>query len=54
MIGKFNSETPVKIWIEEFVCLGKGKFSFKCGYDSQNEINGISKPQSQHFKFVEY
>ena len=42
-IGKFKIETPTKYWIDEFVCLASKMYSFKCGDDSENELEGVSK-----------
>ena len=54
VIGKFKIETPKNIWIDEFVCLRSRMYSFKCGDDSKNKIEGVSKFGSKNFKFQEY
>ena len=54
MIGKYKIETPKNIWIDEFVCLRSKMCAFKCGDDSENELKGISKPQSKHIQLEEY
>ena len=54
IIGFFKIETPMKIWIDEFVCLRSKMYAFKCGDDSKNKLKGISKPQSKNIKFEEY
>ena len=54
VIGKFKTETPKNIWIDEFVCLSSKMFSFKCGDHSENNLGGVSKSQSKHIKFEEY
>ena len=54
VIGKFKIETPKNKRIDEFVCLRSKLYSFKCGEDSKNKINGISKSQSKHIKLEEY
>ena len=43
VIGEFKIETPKNIWIDEFVCLRRKKYSFKCGDDSKNKLKGICK-----------
>ena len=53
VIGKFKIETPKKIWIDEFICLRSKRYAFKCGYDSENKLKGISKSQSKNIKFEE-
>ena len=47
VIGKFKIETPKNIWIDEFVCLRKKMYSFKCGDNSKNKIKGVSKSYSK-------
>ena len=54
MIGKFKIETPKNIWIDEFICLRSKMYAFKCGNDSKNKLNGISKSQSKNIKIEEY
>ena len=54
VIGKFKIETPTNIWIDEFVCLRIKMYAFKCGYDSKNNLKGISKAQKKNIKFEEY
>ena len=54
VIGKFKTETPKSIWIDELVCLKSKMYSFKCGDDSKSKLKGISKSQSKHIKFEEY
>ena len=56
IIGKFKIETPKNIWKDEFVCLRSKAYSFKCNdnTESKNKKKGISKSQSEHFKFEEY
>ena len=53
VIGKFKIETPKNIWIDEFVCLRGKMYKFKCGDDSKNNFEGISKSLSQNIKFEE-
>ena len=53
-IGKFEIETPKKIWIDEFVCLRSKMYAFKGGDDCKNKLKGISKSQSRNIKFEEY
>ena len=33
VIGKFKTETPKNIWIDEFICLRSKMYAFKCGDD---------------------
>ena len=56
VIGKFKTETPKNIWIDEFVCLRSKAYSFKCknNDENKNKIKGISKSQSKHIKFEEF
>ena len=54
LIGKFKIETPKIIWIDEFVCLRRKMYAFKCGDHSKNKLKGISKSQSKSIKFEEY
>ena len=53
-IGKFKIETPRNNWIDEFVCLRRRMYAFKCKSDSKKKIKGISKSQSEHNRFEEY
>ena len=56
VIGKFKIETPINIWIDEFVCLRSKAYSFKCNNndENKNKIKGISKSQSKHIEFEDY
>ena len=56
VIGKFKIETPMNVFIDEFVCLRSKAYSFKCkdNIESKSKIKGISKSQSKHNKFEEY
>ena len=54
VLGKFKIETPKNIWIDDFFCLRKRMYAFKCGNDSKNKLKVISKTQSKHNKFQEY
>ena len=54
IIGKFKIETPKNIWIDEFDCLRKKMYAFKCGNDSKNKLKGVSKSQSKNIKCEEY
>ena len=54
VIGKFETETLKSIWIEEFVCLRSKMYAFKCGNDSKNKLEGVSKSQSENINFEEY
>ena len=42
VIGKFKTETPENIWIDEFVCLGCKMYAFKCGEDNKKRCFLIS------------
>ena len=53
VIGKFKTETPAIIWIDEFVCLRSKKNAFKCVNDSKNKFKEASKSQLENFKFEE-
>ena len=53
VIGKFKIETPENIWIDEFVCLRRKMYAFKCGDDSKIKLKGVSKSQSKNIKFEE-
>ena len=54
VIGKFKIETPKNIWIDEFIRLRSKMYAFKCGDDSKNRLEDVSKPQSKHIKFEDY
>ena len=54
VIGKFKIETPKNIWTVENICLRSKMYAFKCGYDSESKLRGISKSQSKHIKFEDY
>ena len=54
VIGKFEIETHKIFWIDEFVCLKSKMYAFKCGNDSNNNLNGICKSYSKNIKFEEY
>ena len=51
VIGKFKTETPKNIWIEEFVCLKSKMYWFKCGDDIMKNLEGFPEPQPKHKKF---
>ena len=38
VIGKFNTETPKKLWIDEHVCLRSKMYAFKCGDDNKRKF----------------
>ena len=54
VIGKFKTETPENIWIDEFICLRSKMYAFKSGGESKNTLKSISKSQSKNIKFEEY
>ena len=54
VVGKFKTETPEKIWIDEFVALRSKCYAFKCGDDSKNKMKDISKSYSKNIKFDEF
>ena len=54
VVGEFKLETPKKIWIDEFVCLRSKMYSFNCGDDFKNKLEGVSEPQSKQIKSEEY
>ena len=53
VFGKFKTETPKSVWIDEFVSLRSKMYSFKCGDDSKNKLKGNSKSHPKHIKFEE-
>ena len=53
LIGKIKLETPIDIWIDEFVALRSIMFAFKCGDDSENKLKGFGKSFSKKFIFQE-
>ena len=54
VFGKFIIQTPISVWIDEFVCLRSKMCSFKCGDDSHKKLKGVSKSQSKHIKIEDY
>ena len=42
VIGKFKTETPKNIWIDEFICLRSKMYAFECRKDSKNNLKGNS------------
>ena len=54
VVGKFKLETPVNIWVDEFVCLRIKMYLSKCGNDNRNKLKGVSKSQSKNIKFGEF
>ena len=38
LFGKYKSETPKNIWIDEFVCLRSKMYAFKCGDESKKKV----------------
>ena len=34
VIGEIQTETPKKVWIDEFICLRSKTYAFECGSDS--------------------
>ena len=54
VIGKFKTETPKNIWIDEFVCLRSKVYAFECGDDSKKILKGVSKSYSKNITFEEY
>ena len=54
LIGKFKIEFPKIIWIDEFVCLRKKMYAFKCGKESKDKLKSIFINQSKNIKFEEY
>ena len=39
VVDKFETETPEKTWIDEFVCLRSKACSFKCGNKNTIKID---------------
>ena len=54
LLGFFTIETPNYIWIDEFVCLRSKIYAFKCGDDTKNKLNGVSRSQSKKIIFNDY
>ena len=54
VVGNFKLENPKSIWIFEFVSLRSKMYSFNCGDDIENKLEGISKSQLKHKKFEQY
>ena len=55
IIGRFKTETPKNIWIDEFVRLRSKAYSFKSKIEDESKlkVKGISKSQSKHIKVEE-
>ena len=53
VVGKFKSETPENIWIDEFVYLRSKAYSFKCGNKNTKNLKSISKSFSKNKKIDE-
>ena len=55
LIGKYKTETPKNIWIDEFICLRSKACSFKCKDDIEKQIKlkGFPNSQSKLGKFKE-
>ena len=54
VVGKFNTEPPENIWIDEVIALRSKCYAFKCGDDNKKELKGISKSYSKNIKFDEF
>ena len=54
VLGKSKIETPKNFWIYACFCLTSRDYSFKCGYDIEIKLKGISTPQSKHIKSEDY
>ena len=54
VVGKFKIETPENIWIDDFVAERSTCYAFKCGNDSKNKLECISKSYSKNNKSDEY
>ena len=54
MLVKFEVETPINIWSDEFVCPRSKMYSFNCGDDSKHKLKSFSKSQSKRIEFEEY
>ena len=54
VVGKFKTETPENIWIDEFVFLRSKAYSFKCGNKNTNKLKGSSKFYPKNIKFDEH
>ena len=47
VLSRFKTESPKSIRIDEFICLRRKMYAFKCGDDSKNKLKCISKSQSK-------
>ena len=54
VIGEFKIESPINIWIDEFICARCKMYAFKYENDSKNKLKHFSKCQPKHIKFEEY
>ena len=54
VVAKFKIETAKSICLNDFICLGRKAYSFKCGSDNKNKKKGFSESQSKNLRFEEY
>ena len=54
VIGKFQIETPVNIWIDDFVCLRSKIYAFICGDASKILLKAVSKSHWKNIDFEEF
>ena len=54
MVGTFRIETVQDFWVDEFSSLRSKEYSFKCGNDIKNKLEGISEPQSKSTKLKSF
>ena len=54
VVGTFRIETVQDFWVDEFSCLRGKEYSFKCGNDIKNKLEGISEPQPKSIKLKDF
>ena len=53
VVGKITTESPMIIWIDEFICLRSKAYSFKCNDENTIKLQGIFIACSKNIKFEE-
>ena len=53
VVGKYKNETLELIWVDEFLALRGGAYSFKWNDKNTKILKNISKFQSKNIKFEE-
>ena len=56
VLGKFKTETPKNMFVDEFIALRSKMYAFKCKdkEEDKNKLKRISESQSKNIKFEEY